>query len=605
MPPRTRKPALSAKKAAKKAPKKVVKKAAKKAPAKKAAKKAPAKKATKKTAKKAAKKAPAKKVAKKTAKKAGNLGTPARLYAPPGGAVVRMYRTGHGDCFLLALATADPKNPSYVLIDCGYKGGSQNYLTPTPKPRIDLIAADIITATGGRVQVAIITHEHEDHVNGIGKTRFAGLKLDELWLAWTEDPENTRANELRTQTGDQLLGLIAARNRLAADGDTSLVPRLDEFISFELGVDPENPPAPTALGSIFAATNPLNSNNKKAMKVFKDKVAKPSFKIPHKKIEKIRGADKVRVFVLGPPRKDDFLASMNPVGDEKFLGVGMAMSSAGNYFAAAAKASNRGGSDFSPFYSRYHVGLEARDSEELADGFFHKRYGPVIAPVPAPAPPAPSAKGAVKAKAGKATEKNDEGVSTNPPWRQIDRDWLYTSAQLALDLNDRTNNTSLALAFELGKGGKVLLFAADAQAGNCRSWNSATWKDGSDEITIKDLMSRTVLYKASHHCSHNGTLNGKAGSDYPNITWMATGTYADEFAAMITAVPAWAATQNGWEHPYPPIKEALIAKARGRVFQTDTDPADMPRPSSVTAAEWKTFVDNVPYTDLYFDHVIS
>ncbi|TIM05499.1 hypothetical protein [Mesorhizobium sp.] len=41
---------------------------------------------------------------------------------------------------------------------------------------------------------------------------------------------------------------------------------------------------------------------------------------------------------------------------------------------------------------------------------------------------------------------------------------------LALDMNDATNNASLVLAFELGKGGNVLLFAADAQRGNWLSW---------------------------------------------------------------------------------------------------------------------------------------
>ena len=36
------------------------------------------------------------------------------------------------------------------------------------------------------------------------------------------------------------------------------------------------------------------------------------------------------------------------------------------------------------------------------------------------------------------------------------------------------------LAFELGKGGKVLLFAADAQRGNWLSWAKESWKDGSE-----------------------------------------------------------------------------------------------------------------------------
>jgi hypothetical protein len=66
------------------------------------------------------------------------------------------------------------------------------------------------------------------------------------------------------------------------------------------------------------------------------------------------------------------------------------------------------------------------------------------------------------------------------------------------------------LAFELGKGGKVLLFAADAQRGN---WIS--WKDGDQTITATDLLDRTVVYKVGHHGSHNATLNGKVTPTSP------------------------------------------------------------------------------------------
>ena len=95
--------------------------------------------------------------------------------------------------------------------------------------------------------------------------------------------------------------------------------------------------------------------------------------------------------------------------------------------------------------------------------------------------------------------------------------------------------------------------------------------DGDDTVTAKDLLGRTVLYKVGHHGSHNATLDGGPDSDYPNLGWMARGKYAREFTAMITAVRTWAETQNGWDHPRKAIKDALLKKASGRVFQTDTD----------------------------------
>ena len=47
-----------------------------------------------------------------------------RLIPPPNGVTIRMYRIGHGDCFLLALPGED-NDPFYILIDCGRKPGSQ------------------------------------------------------------------------------------------------------------------------------------------------------------------------------------------------------------------------------------------------------------------------------------------------------------------------------------------------------------------------------------------------------------------------------------------------------------------------------------------------
>lgn len=172
-------------------------------------------------------------------------------------------------------------------------------------------------------------------------------------------------------------------------------------------------------------------------------------------------------------------------------------------------------------------------------------------------------------------------------------------------MNNDTNNASLVLAFELGRGGKVLLFAADAQRGNWISWADAETPDGDRRVSTKDLLGRTVLYKVGHHCSHNATLAGNPDSTYPNLGWMAAGDHGGEFTAMITAVRAWAEKQKGWDHPRKEIKDALIKKAAGRVFQTDTDFGDIQQPSGVSAGEWQTFSQRTTGTDLYFDLTIT
>ena len=76
---------------------------------------------------------------------------------------------------------------------------------------------------------------------------------------------------------------------------------------------------------------------------------------------------------------------------------------------------------------------------------------------------------------------------------------------------------------------------------------------------------------------------------------------------MITAVRAWAETQRGWDHPMAAIKDALLAKAGGRVLQTDT-PRETMRPTlgaGGTNLEWAAFEKRTRGTDLYFDVMIT
>jgi beta-lactamase superfamily II metal-dependent hydrolase len=494
---------------------------------------------------------------------------------PEDGVTVRMYRTGHGDCFLLAFAGEVPGKPIYLLIDCGYKPGSPKFINT----KIDDITKSIRAATGGHLDVAVITHEHQDHVNGISAKRFEGITIGETWLAWTEDPHDPVANRLRTEYKDKLLGLLAARDRLTAAGDDEQARRIGMFLRFELGGESEEDEAVAPL--LAAAGDPSQSMNKQSMKVFKDRAQNGVRYIrPHTNIFSIPGAKDLRVFALGPPRGED-LTDLDPRGGEVFH-----VESPGTYFAAAVAAGDGGES---PFANRYCITIEDARADHYPDAFFKTRYGrDDVTPDFAPG-------GAARGEA----EAPD-----NPGWRRIDKEWLYSAEQLALDMNDYTNNASLVLAFELGKGGKVLLFAADAQRGNWISWAKRDWTDGDTKVTAKDLLSRTVLYKVGHHGSHNATLNGRADDNYPNLEWMGHEDYGREFTAMITAVRAWAETQNGWDHPLKEIKNALIAKAAGRVFQTDTDFELMAMPDGMSAADWNQFKARVRSNLLYFDYTI-
>jgi hypothetical protein len=89
-------------------------------------------------------------------------------------------------------------------------------------------------------------------------------------------------------------------------------------------------------------------------------------------------------------------------------------------------------------------------------------------------------------------------------WRRIDHDWLGVSADLAIQLDDRTNNSSLVFAFEFLDTKRIMLFVGDAQVGNWLSWQNVSWAN--DDTTIPDLLARTIFYKVGHHGSRNATL---------------------------------------------------------------------------------------------------
>jgi hypothetical protein len=208
---------------------------------------------------------------------------------------------------------------------------------------------------------------------------------------------------------------------------------------------------------------------------------------------------------------------------------------------------------------------------------------------------------------GKDKEGEDDTdrieVPDNAPWRRIDTDWLFSAENLALKLNTGINNTSLVLALELPASKKVLLFVGDAQRGNWISWTDCSWTENGTTIKARDLLGRTVLYKVGHHGSHNATLAGTSADDYANLSWMGIGTAANEFTAMITAVNEWALDQvPQWVHPLPSIKEALMAKAQGRVFQTDT--SALSKPALVTTAAWNKFLARSVFDDVFFDYQI-
>jgi len=128
-----------------------------------------------------------------------------------------------------------------------------------------------------------------------------------------------------------------------------------------------------------------------------------------------------------------------------------------------------------------------------------------------------------------------------------------------MQLDAKTNNSSLVLAFEFIDSGRVMLFTGDAQVGNWLAWQTHKWKVADKTVTGPDLLARTIYYKVGHHGSENATLKQK-GLELMNQA---------DFSAFIPTNQK-DAKNVGWDAmPFKSILKDLEKHANGRVIRAD------------------------------------
>ena len=479
----------------------------------------------------------------------GNSSTDKTFKPPTSGVSVRMYNPGFGDCLLLAFRGNDGQ-ARYMLIDCGV-----HHQYPDRQQRLQQVAADIAAATNHHLHLVVATHEHTDHLSGFNYARGVSdtIDMDDLWMAWTEDPNDTVAQQLKNRSKKAAQALTAVVHRLDSHKDLLGV-ALRGVLEFEY--------AEKKSGTLEY----LRNKSKKKLERSED-YRRPGEVLTLPEVEG------VKIYVLGPPR--DNKEYLNIVDDEGQLYPELRALKGWDDFAFAVLGAGAGEpSDEatraleqidSPFDPTLIITPENAEVDEDFGEFFRSSYG------------------------FNKTEK--EG----PEWRRIECDWLGTAEQLALKLNNYTNNTSLVLAIELTETQprKVLLFAADAQAGNWLSWRELFWRgageDGRD-LRVEDLLRRTVFYKVGHHGSRNATLSEKG------LELMAS----PDLAAMIPVDERWAYARKPqpWQHPARTLLSKLTARAKGRILRSDKIPKGdqpPPKPDGIAAAEWNAFVQQLDW----------
>ncbi len=429
---------------------------------------------------------------------------------------IRMYCLGTGDCFVLKFFSGKTRKFT-MMIDCGCcQGGPAEF-----KPYLQ----DLVQYVNNSIDLLVITHEHNDHVNGFAKLPdvFNAMEIKEAWFAWTENPDDPDgyAQDLMKKRNSMRLALQNAINaykdrhenlRIDAKGNTSQA-AFDQIMlrnsgAFLNGLD--------TLASInLAGANETEAKPLPGMKMIKEILEQKNTRIKYLSpgdIVTINQAPGIKFYVLGPPEKRDFIYKNGKVGTDVYE-KNLALNDSSLSVNAFLSLNNTVRNDV-PFAGDYIV--QGDDMEALY-------YAP------------------------------------ENQWRKINDDWLSAAGSLALRLNSHINNTSLALAIESVASGKVLLFPGDAEYGSWESWHLIKkWdRKGKDcKHLTEDLLNRTVFYKVGHHLSYNGTALEKG------ILMMES----DELAAMATLdldciAEKWKSTM-----PNKHLLQELIKRCHGKVF---------------------------------------
>jgi hypothetical protein len=461
---------------------------------------------------------------------------------------IRMYKGLLGDCFLLRFFDAsDPDRTAVadwnVLIDCGVLQFSQN-----ESKLVDRVVDSIARDCGGRLDLVIVTHEHYDHICGFGRgsERFEQITIETLWLAWTERSDDPTAIELRNRheatrrAMAMAMGMIGARDAArkpampVTDEDAA-----DHWLLNARGTGLDGFTGP--LGHEHANALGLDGRRAKSSREILEDLktwAKKTEYLEPGAVIALPFASEIRSFVLGPPRSLNRLLQDSPSydPDKKETYLRARQDDAESVLRNFAYSEDRG-CEY-PFASRHRKFTEARAQAIVADET--------------------SANDSWARPVCDVLQRYGDAAQD---FRRIDDDWQSPIGNLALKLDSDTNNTSLALAFELGRSGKILLFAADAQVGNWLSWHDQSYPataPAEEQVSAADLLQRTVLYKVGHHGSHNATLRAKG------LEMMVHA----ELAAMVPVVEEVAKKRN-WRMPHSELYTRLKEKTAERILRGD------------------------------------
>ena len=438
---------------------------------------------TTRTTKKSTRKPGARKTTKKSAKKAVKRvakRTAGRTTAK--GLKVRMYRVGFGDFFLVTVPTA--RGNQFILIDCGvFKGTSGTGDIGSIVAAVE----DMYKTTKGHLALVIMTHRHADHIAGFSKApRFNDFTASLVWMPYWEQFNADK-------------GKKSSAKKFAANGDQNPAPngqnnskeeKEDENEAFNLQLDihklaanlamqfrgRKDPAAEEALAQLgnatgiedfsAAATSPRKGGggNAAALDMLKNHLGNNGKNVRYYSAgdepelpAELKG---LTASILGPP----------PKKAKAFLALTDLKKGVGQYLDSMTDG-EAGPEAIQPFAREW--------TADLATDYRQK-------------------------------DLRGKDIDYEGSMKIVESSQPDLLAAAASKIETFLNNQSLVVLFEFG--GKKLLFAGDAQAGNWEYWlfkMSEPIKDPTKAGDIveesKELLQTIDFYKVGHHGSTNST----------------------------------------------------------------------------------------------------
>ena len=462
---------------------------------------------------------------------------------------VRMYRQGLGDCFLITFENHD-RSRFRILIDCGLIIGGKRALL---KDCIENLCETLEREDGpgkGKIDVLVVTHQHWDHISAFSEAKdlLDRITFDNVWMAWTENPADTLARKLRRereQNKSFLFQLAAAQGFNVETGN----------------LDPGTKHPLAGIATVLGFFGASAGKTAEAMAAAKKRGKEVSYLMPGEKPWTTPELPGVRIYTLGPPHDEKQIKKTTAAKEQYEFGDSSEMRRA--FFSAAGVIEKKDGKG-----NGFEADKEKIREEQLLDRPFDLTYERPLEDL--------HHQHGIFAKNHRDQDRarwspllqfldryywgvDPDSGRPDQDWRRIDSDWLGLGNELALALDNATNNTSLVLAIELIDSGKVLLFPGDAQAGNWLSWNTYKWNVDGRDVTSDDLLRRTVFYKVGHHGSENATMRARG------LELMES----DELVAFIPVDEETAKKKHWNRMPLKSLSEQLAERTSNRVVRLD------------------------------------